>query len=327
MLTIGIYTMKVKLKDLAQMCGVDASTVSRAIKGDPRISKATTERVQAVARKMGYQPNLAARLLKQGYSHIFWFVVPALGTTIDWKIAERASIVAAEKGFDTAIAVHHGRQEDFDRLINNMGSGLAAGAVINRRDIKDVSVVHRLIDRQFPVVFIDVPVDSLDAGVITTDNVAASAGLVERCVEEGVEEFVFLFDREKSPVELQRFNGAAGAVTDVAMRYIDAAQGDGWKNLIDGGKRIGIFASGQDVVQDFIFSHLGFLQDKKLMVGCFDAWQGEPSPAGKVIVAVQDYDGMADAALDQLFAMLDGEKKTCPMALPIAEYQVLNGRF
>lgn len=319
--------MKVKLKDLAQMCGVDASTVSRAIKNDPRISKATTERVQAVAEKMGYQPNLAARLLKQGHSHIFWFVVPALGTSIDWRIAEHASVTAAEKGYDTAIAVHHGRQEDFNRLIDNMGSGLAAGAVINRRDIKDISAVHRLIERQFPVVFIDVPVDSLDAGVITTDNTTASAGLVERCLEEGVEEFVFLFDREKSPVELQRFNGAAGAVTDATMRYIDATQGDGWKNLIDGGKRIGVFASGQDVVQDFVFSNIDFLQDKKLIVGCFDAWQGEPSPAEKVIVAVQDYDGMADAALEHLFTMLDGEEPTISKALPVADYQVLNGRF
>jgi len=319
--------MKVKLKDLAQMCGVDASTVSRALKSDPRISKATTERVQAVAAKMGYQPNLAARLLKQGHSHIFWFVVPALGTSIDWKIAEHASITAAEKGYDTAIAVHHGRQEDFNRLIDNMGSGLAAGAVINRRDIKDVSAVHRLIDRKFPVVFIDVPVDSLEAVVVATDNAAASAGLVGRCLKEGVEEFVFLFDREKSPVELQRFNGAAGAVTDAALRYIDAAQGDGWKNLIDGGKRIGIFASGQDVVQDFVFLHLDFLQDKKLMIGCFDAWQGEPSPAEKVIVAVQDYDGMADAALEHLFAMLGGKASAPSKVLPIAEYQILNGRF
>ncbi len=118
--------MKVKLKDLAQLCSVDASTVLRAIKNDPRISKETTERVQKVARKMGYQPNLAA------------------------------------------------------------------GAVINCRDIKDVSAVRRLLEMNFPVVFIDVPVNSLDACVITTDNRRASAGLTEQCLNEGVEEFILL---------------------------------------------------------------------------------------------------------------------------------------
>lgn len=309
------------------MCGVDASTVSRAIKNDPRISKETTERVQKVARKMGYQPNLAARLLKQGHSHIFWFVVPALGTTIDWKIAERASITAAEKGFDTAIAVHHGQQKDFDRLIDNMGSGLAAGAVINRRDIKDVSSVRRLLEMNFPVVFVDVPVSSLDACVITTNNTLATAGLVEQCLKEGVEEFVLLFEREKNPVELQRFDGAARAVTDAGMRYIDASQGEGWTSLVNGERKIGILASSQQPIQDFFFSHADIFKEKQLIAGCFDAWQGEPAPAEKVIVAEQDYDGMADAALDHLFAALDGEKKMCPVALPIADYQVHSGRF
>lgn len=319
--------MKVKLKDLAQMCGVDASTVSRAIKNDPRISKETTERVQEVARKMGYQPNLAARLLKQGHSHIFWFVVPALGTSIDWKIAERASIAAARKGYDTAIAVHHGRQQDFDRLIDNMGSGLAAGAVINRRDIKDVSSVRRLLEMNFPVVFIDEPVDFPDADVVMTDNVKACFDLVDRCLEEDISEFVLLFDRDKSSVELQRFDGAARAITNAGLRYIDASQGDGWSSLLNGEERIGILSSSQQPIQDFIFSHAEHFRDKSLVAGCFDAWQGEPAPAEKAIVAIQDYDGMADAALEYLFAALDGSASRPESVLSIVEYQVLNGRF
>ena len=319
--------MRVKLQDLAKLCGVDASTVSRALKSDPRISKATTERVQEAAAKMGYQPNLAARLLKQGHSHIFWFVVPALGTSVDWKIAERASIVAAEKGYDTAIAVHHGRQEDFDRLINNMGSGLAAGAVINRRDIKDVSAVHRLIDRKFPVVFIDVPVDSLNTTVVATDNTAAASGLAERFIGEGTEEFLLLFDRERNPVELQRFNGAVRAVSDAGIHYIDAMQGDGWKKLLDVKKRVGVLASSQETIHDFVFSHAELFRNRKMIAGCFDAWRGEPSPAEKVIVAVQDYDGMADAALEHLFASLNGNDPITSKALNVSEYQVLNGRF
>lgn len=319
--------MNVKLQDLAKLCGVDASTVSRGLKNDPRISKATTAKVQAAAAKMGYQPNLAARLLKQGNSHIFWFVVPALGTSIDWQIAERASIVAAEKGYDTAIAVHHGRQEDFDRLINNMGSGLAAGAVVNRRDIKDVSSVYRLMDRNFPVVFIDVPVNSPNAVVVTTDNIAAASGLVDRFVEEGVEEFLLLFDRELNPVELQRFNGAVRAMTDAGVRYMDVMHGDGWKKLLNVEKRIGVLASGQEAIQDFVFSNSELFKNSRLIAGCFDAWQGEPAPAEKVIIALQDYDGLAEAALDHLFLSLKGEPPNLSEALPIVEFQVLSGRF
>lgn len=42
---------------VAAAAGVATSTVSRALKGDPRISAATRERIRTVAERMGYRPN------------------------------------------------------------------------------------------------------------------------------------------------------------------------------------------------------------------------------------------------------------------------------
>jgi LacI family transcriptional regulator len=47
----------VTTRDLSKAAGVSQPTVSRALRGDPRISAATRERVQALAKKMGYVPN------------------------------------------------------------------------------------------------------------------------------------------------------------------------------------------------------------------------------------------------------------------------------
>ncbi len=41
---------------LARLAGVAASTVSRALKGDPRISTATRQRIAALATERGYTP-------------------------------------------------------------------------------------------------------------------------------------------------------------------------------------------------------------------------------------------------------------------------------
>jgi DNA-binding LacI/PurR family transcriptional regulator len=53
---------------IAQACGVTDGTVSRALRGDPRVRAATRERVLAAAQRLGYRPDLAARALKQGRS-------------------------------------------------------------------------------------------------------------------------------------------------------------------------------------------------------------------------------------------------------------------
>jgi LacI family transcriptional regulator len=47
----------ITMKDVAALAGVDASTVSLALRGDPRITPATAERIRAVAAELNYQPH------------------------------------------------------------------------------------------------------------------------------------------------------------------------------------------------------------------------------------------------------------------------------
>jgi len=45
------------MAEIAQQLGVASSTISRALRGDPRISHELRARVRAVADKLGYAPN------------------------------------------------------------------------------------------------------------------------------------------------------------------------------------------------------------------------------------------------------------------------------
>ena len=54
----------VSIKDIAQMCGVSAATVSKALNGHQDISEATRERVLSAVKESGYTANFAARALK-----------------------------------------------------------------------------------------------------------------------------------------------------------------------------------------------------------------------------------------------------------------------
>src|SRR5580765_8997605 len=50
-------------KDIARKLRISQSTVSRALRGDPRVAPVTMARVLEAARQMNYTPNLAARTL------------------------------------------------------------------------------------------------------------------------------------------------------------------------------------------------------------------------------------------------------------------------
>lgn len=53
----------VTIKDVAERAGVNASTVSRALKNSSAISQKTKERVRKAMLDLGYIPNVAAQML------------------------------------------------------------------------------------------------------------------------------------------------------------------------------------------------------------------------------------------------------------------------
>lgn len=73
---------RVTAADIARSLGVSRATVGFVLNETPgqTISVATTERVLAEARRMGYRPHIAARALASGRSHLVLLVLP------DWPI-------------------------------------------------------------------------------------------------------------------------------------------------------------------------------------------------------------------------------------------------
>src|SRR5687767_3296795 len=57
----GLAKRRVSIKDIAYATGVSHPTVSRALRGEGRISVDTRNRILATARTMGYSPSLVAR--------------------------------------------------------------------------------------------------------------------------------------------------------------------------------------------------------------------------------------------------------------------------
>lgn len=65
----------VTINDIARELGIADSTVSRALRDNPRISKKTIKKVKAAAIRMGYAPNTAAQSLRTGKSNTIGLIV------------------------------------------------------------------------------------------------------------------------------------------------------------------------------------------------------------------------------------------------------------
>lgn len=70
--------MRVTMMQVAREAGVDKATVSRALKGDPRISLATRERVWEAVKRLGYEPDAVAKGLSSSKSEMVAVVFRSL---------------------------------------------------------------------------------------------------------------------------------------------------------------------------------------------------------------------------------------------------------
>lgn len=64
------------LKEFAELAGVSTATASRALTGSGRVSEDTRKRIAALADKLGYQPNIAARNLRTQRTMTIGVLVP-----------------------------------------------------------------------------------------------------------------------------------------------------------------------------------------------------------------------------------------------------------
>ncbi|MAM53932.1 MAG: hypothetical protein CMH35_03640 [Microbacterium sp.] len=85
--------------DVAQEAGVSHQTVSRYLAGYAGIRPHTRERVESALDRLGYRPNLAARGLKLGRSHIIAALTHDLAQVGPGRTAEGASAAARDAGY------------------------------------------------------------------------------------------------------------------------------------------------------------------------------------------------------------------------------------
>lgn len=295
------------LIDIARICDVNISTVSRALSDDPRVHPDTKKRIVQTAKRLGYRPNLAARMLRARKSRFFWFIAPDLGNPVDSDLVEEAALAAADQDYDVIVSLHLGKQKVFDRIMTAMHSGLAGGAIINRRDIDDLSALHGLVNRDFPVVLVDVPIDSMNLPTVTTDHQKATDQLIQSCVDVGAKSFLVTFNPSFNLVDRRRFESALEALDKRSIPYLTGSQMGAGKPLSSLPRPIALVESHQTEIQKMLAGMPEIAADGELVIGCYDQWVGSVLPAKRVIVAVQDCRGIARLTVQKLLSLLEGE--------------------
>lgn len=183
-------TRRPTLSQVAAATGYSSSTVSRAIRQDPRITPKTRERIQAVAESMGFTQNaLASSLRSGGNSSLVGLLIPSVQDPFFAAVATGVQEAAAEQGRDVMIGIHNNSAEEQERLVRQMVSHRVEAIIITPAPGPPPASLRTEAQFGTTVVAVDCPTPGLRCDSITTDNAAGAETLVRELLARGHRRF------------------------------------------------------------------------------------------------------------------------------------------
>lgn len=103
--------VNVSIVDIARRAGVSHSTVSRALAGSPLVNRDTKQRIQALAREMGYTPSAVARAMSTGRTHTLGLVVTTIADPFVAEVVRGIEETALDHGYNVILCNSTGDPE------------------------------------------------------------------------------------------------------------------------------------------------------------------------------------------------------------------------
>ncbi|MXP64976.1 LacI family transcriptional regulator [Roseomonas sp. M0104] len=167
---------------LSRVAGVAPSTVSRALKGDTRISPETRARIGRLAKELGYTPHASARTLSSGRSGLIGLVIGASSNPFYTELLHEAVRQAAPLGMRLLI-IHAGpgpiENSTADALLQYQVDGCLMTSVELPSHAAAICAANGV-----PVVMVN-RVARMNSSAVTCDNLFGAAQLARLLLEQG----------------------------------------------------------------------------------------------------------------------------------------------
>ena len=151
-----LRSAQVTIKDIAEKLGISPSTVSRALKDHPDISKATKKAVRELADELNYEPNAIALSLLNSRSNIIGLIIPEIVHYFFSQVISGVEDVANDAGFQIIICQSN---ESYSREAKNVQALLASrieGLLISvSKETRDINHLRNLRKKNIPITNLD----------------------------------------------------------------------------------------------------------------------------------------------------------------------------
>lgn len=186
------------IQEVAKAAGVAASTVSRYLNGQLRVSPATEARLLDAVRDLGYVPNAQARNLARRRSGVIGFVVPEISNPYFGAIADYVVEAVERHGLLVLLCSTRSQAGKESSYIDLLASGAIDG-MLYLGSFRSNERLAAAVRGGLPVVVVDEPISGLpDVHTVVMDDYAGGYQATSYLVALGHRRIAFI----SGPAEL-----------------------------------------------------------------------------------------------------------------------------
>lgn len=206
---------KATIHDIAEQLNITASTVSRALNDNPRISDATKKLVHKMARQLNYQPNNIASALRSGKSKLIGVVVPTTNRNFFSSVARGIDDVANKLNYQVIISQSYDSYEKEVQNIEALMSARVDGIIASvSKNTENFDHFKRVMDKGIPLVLFDRITNELDVSQVVIDDYQGAYQIVEHLIHQGYTRIAHFTSPKKINIYKERLRGYLDALFD-----------------------------------------------------------------------------------------------------------------
>lgn len=202
---------RVTLADVAREASVSVMTVSNALNRKPGVSERTRLRVLEAATRLGYVPNMAARGLAGGRTHMVGVLINDL--TVQWASEVVAGIaeVTSDRSLELLISATYRDSTREAERISLLGQGLVDGLILVSPVLEApaLELVSRL---RVPAVVVDPRRLATPLPNVTVSNYLGARSAVEHLLDLGHRAIAIVSGDDSFDSARERLRGYADAL-------------------------------------------------------------------------------------------------------------------
>lgn len=198
----------ITIKDIAKELGISVSTVSRALKDHPEISRQTKEQVRACALRLHYKPNIMASNLRTSKNTTIGVILPELNHHFFASVLDGIEQAANEAGYNIIICQTSESLEKEVQAVHTLISSRVAGILIGiSKQTNNLQHLQEVINMGIPLVLYDRPCPSVPCDQVVSDDYMGAFKAVEYLIQTGCRRIMYLSSAMQLEVAHRRYQG------------------------------------------------------------------------------------------------------------------------